>query len=609
MSINWKQIWQNQQENIEDQVAITLLVLNGIPIDKLRQLEQTHIDLETGWLEFADGATYPLVKRSIEVLTTFYSDTINWVNYRKSVDNISQYEDSANRRLSGAIWFTGDEGSLILTATQQTDAPLLPLRFTFPFSVVDRLTINDTSDVAQDAQFVLNRAAQWLLDESLEPVTISIVDRLFNILKQGSLLFMLVSTGVSGLNLIHNVLMGRLLSPADYSQLTFIITLQLLIGLLPTTFQTVVARFGARYQAQNDTAILDVLAKQMSRLGWIIGLSIFALLLLLSPLLTSIFQLRDIGVILPLILFIPFFIAMGVGRGLLQSYHAYHSMSLAYLAEGGIRLLFGVVLGYGLLNAGRALDGAIWGFAQSMIATWFVSWFALRHIQARLNDGSNEEVVVDTSMERQQWQQLALVTISALIGQALITNSDFLLVKNFFTADEAGLYAAVSVLGRIVYFGALPLTIVLVPMVARRQALNQPTQPIFYMLIGGGTIVCSGLVIASAIFASTILGVLYGESYIQAAYLLAPYALAASLFTLTNLAVTYQIALGKGQSTWLPVVAGIAQIILVFVFHESLQQVVFIQIGLMSILLVVVLWQTVRGHRELPALPSPASAI
>ena len=61
-------------------------------------------------------------------------------------------------------------------------------------------------------------------------------------LLDAKLFFLVVTTGVSGLNLIHNLLMGRLLSPADYGQLTFVNTILLIIGLIPSGMQTVSAR-------------------------------------------------------------------------------------------------------------------------------------------------------------------------------------------------------------------------------------------------------------------------------------------------------------------------------------------------------------------------------
>lgn len=418
-----------------------------------------------------------------------------------------------------------------------------------------------------------------------------------------------MSTGVNGLNLIHNVLMGRLLSPADYSQLTFIITLQLLIGLLPMAVQTVVARFTARYHAQNEAVSLQAIYDKAKKLSLRLGVLVMLGMLILSPVMVRVFQLDSLTLLLPLVVVVPFFVRMGVERGMLQGLGRSFWLSGAYLSEGVIRLGVGVLLGYALIHAGRSLEGAIWGVIQSIMATWFIGWLAMRHFSIHVPDENTPPKILDATNDEKMWLQMGWMTAFVLIGQALITNSDFLLVKNFFSPDDAGLYAAISVLGRIVYFGALPLTILLVPLVARRQALNESTRPILFLLIGGGVLVCGLLVVGASLFADTILGLLYGDAYLAASYLLAPYALAASLYTLTNLTITYQVALGQGGETWMPIAAGVAQITLILLFHESLNQVITIQILLMATLFGMVLWRVLRASSQTQTKELPAPII
>ncbi|QPC84962.1 hypothetical protein G4Y79_11505 [Phototrophicus methaneseepsis] len=587
----WRQRWQQAQSDPYHYAVMALLLLNGLQIYQIEDLAQAQVDLDSGWLRTTDNHTFPLSSYTRDALAALYESETALSNERilEAVRAVEPLIDEAHRRLAGAIWITDEELQLTLETTGSTDIPILPLRFTFPFSISERLEIGETSEIAQQAQHTLQSAADWLVEQTLA-ANVPLPQRILGLLRQGSLVFLVASTGVSGLNLIHNVLMGRLLSPADYSQLTFIITLQLLIGLLPTALQTVAARFTARYQAHNEESLLTVLYHQIGRFSWIIGLVVGVIMLILSPLMIQLFQLDGLNILLPVVVAIPFFVRMGPDRGLLQGISSYYWLSVAYVMEGVIRLGIGVILGYALLAAGRSLEGAVWGVAEAMLVTWFISWLAMRHFQKQSQPAAN----VELSLERKEWQQLAWMTGLVLIGQALITNSDFLLVKNFFSPQEAGLYAAVSVLGRIVYFGALPLTILLVPLIARRQALGQPTRPILMLLIGGGVAVCSLLILVAAIFAPNLLGLLYGEDYIAAASLLPVYALAASLYTLTNLVITYQIALGSGGETWLPILAGTAQVVLVLLFHESLAQVITIQILLMGGLFGVVLWRVLR---------------
>lgn len=584
---DWKHYWRRAASDPALYAALTLVALNGLRVEQVEALDRAQVDLERSWLSTADGETYPLVSYARDALAALPDNCFAPETWLPLVRELRPLEMQAQQRLSGAIWYTSEEGQLLLNQAGLSVAPILPLRFVFPFSVVGRLNAEDDSAVAQNARQVLQAAADWLYRETVAEKP-ALTTRILGALRQGSMIFLIASTGVSGLNLIHNIVMGRLLSPADYGQLTFIITLQLLIGLLPTAIQVVVARFGARYHAQGDEAALVVLRRYSGRLAWQVGVGAALGVLALSPLFITLFQLSGLMLLVPMIAVIPLFVRLGADRGLLQSMHRYLWLSGAFLSEGVIRLGVGAALGYALLASGHSLEGAVWGLAQSVIVTWLISALALRHFRP------SASAQTDT-VSRDEWLRLGGLTLVALVGQALITNSDFLLVKNLFSPADAGLYASVTVLGRIVYFGALPLNILLVPMIARRQALDQPTQPILLLMLGGGVVACGLLIGAAALFAPTILGTLYGESYTGAAGLLAPYALAASLYTLANLAITYRIALGKGGETWMPLLAGAMQIAAILLFHDTLEQVVIAQIALMTLLLIGVLvrvWQS-----------------
>ena len=55
------------------------------------------------------------------------------------------------------------------------------------------------------------------------------------------------------------------------------------------------------------------------------------------------------------------------------------------------------------------------------------------------------------------------------LGQILISNSDIIMVKRFFEPEIAGQYAAVALIGRIVFFATWSVVTALFPIVARKQ--------------------------------------------------------------------------------------------------------------------------------------------
>lgn len=578
MTINLRTAYTRAKQTHNASATFALIGLTGLSAEDIKHAV---LHLDERYVHVND-AVYPLSTQACDLLRL--SPNLQEVNLADGLQTLGLSVADLRAQLSSAIWATSDEGQLLQEMVALNTISTIPLDLTYPFSIVNQLDPNDSIRF-EHSLATIQAASDLLLTPSHKPAS-TLLQKLFD----GKLVFLVVTTGVSGLNLIHNLVMGRLLSPADYGQLTFINTLLLIIGLIPTGMQTVSARFSSIYEAQQKNELLEHLWRFGTRVGWLVGILISFALVLMTPLFVEWFQLRNGWIVYPIIFGIPFFLATGTERGLLQGKERYYWLSSAYLTEGVIRLGLGVILTLALTGSNRGVDGAIWALSQSLILTWFVTWFAFYRNPPASSSAPHEQLET-VSNEVRAWRALFGYTAMALLGQALITNSDFVLVKTYFNSYDAGLYAAISVIGRIVYFGTLPLTVLIVPILAREQAQGNSTRKLFWLLMGSGVVLCGGLVLASALFAPLIVELLYGSEYIAAAYLLPMYTIAAALFVLTNLLVTYRVALGKGSETWMPLLAAFAQIVGVILFHDSLMTIIVVQITIMSMLFMGVAWR------------------
>lgn len=575
--MNLETAYRIAQNNQNAGFALALIGLTGLSLEQSKHAEphpnENYVCVH--------DAIYPLSQQAIALLSDL--DNLHTIDIAEGLRILECTESDLREALSVAVWATSDDGQLLQEMVALNTLNSLPLELTYPFSVAHQLDPNDSIRF-EHSLATIQAAVDYMFGET-KPVT-----PLLHKLLDGKLVFLVVTTGVSGLNLIHNLLMGRLLSPADYGQLTFVNTILLIIGLIPGGMQTVSARYSSIYESQGKDDLMQSLWRFGTRYSWIIGVFIAFSLFLLAPFFVDWFQLRNVWIVYPIAFAMPFFLATGTERGLLQGKERYYWLSGAYLVEGIIRLGLGVILTLVLTQSNRGVDGAIWALSQSLILTWFVAWLSL-YSRTPIREHIVEESTEALSEERKMWLSLFGFTAMALLGQALITNSDFVLVKTYFDSYDAGLYAAISVIGRIVYFGTLPLTVLIVPIIARQQAQGKSTRKLFFLLMGSGIVLCGGLVVASMLFAPLIVELLYGSAYVDAAYLLPMYTVAAALFVLTNLLVTYRVALGKGGETWMPLLAAIAQIIGVMIFHDSLMTIIIVQISIMSVLFAGVAWR------------------
>jgi O-antigen/teichoic acid export membrane protein len=171
------------------------------------------------------------------------------------------------------------------------------------------------------------------------------------------------------------------------------------------------------------------------------------------------------------------------------------------------------------------------------------------------------------------------------LTQIVINNSDILLVKHYFSNDVAGLYSSLALIGRVVYFVAWMFVMLLLPKVIQLKKEGKNTQPILMQYVFYIALLSAVIVAGTYFFSETIVHLMFGDDYIAIAPLLWKYALATSVFAIANIFSYYFLSIDKYFPVVVSAVLGLTQIVLIVLFHNSLEQVVEMQIIAMVILL------------------------
>jgi O-antigen/teichoic acid export membrane protein len=392
----------------------------------------------------------------------------------------------------------------------------------------------------------------------------------------GSALLFASATLVNAGNYLFNLLLGRWLGPAAFADLSLIVTLFLVTSFITAGMQTPAARFSAIFAADHDLqGIADVRrwsAWRAGLLGVVLGL-IFALG---APLWSYFFSTASVLPFVIFGIFVPFYLVQGVDRGLLQGRTRFGWLAVTYQTEMWSRLALSVVL----VAAGWAVNGAVLAIGLSFAAAWLVA----RRVAADLPSPR-------TLAPKVQHELLVFTgpVLVAQLGQILINNSDILIVRRFFPAESAGIYAALALIGRIVFFATWSIVTAMFPIVAQRFHRGQSHRHFLYFAL---SVVAAGSLVIVAItyfFPEPIVRILFGPAYLSIAPLLWLYALATMFYALANVVINYRLSIGNTGGTYLAIVAGVAQVLLLWFWHDSLQEVVMIQLGLMAALFGVLL--------------------
>jgi O-antigen/teichoic acid export membrane protein len=404
----------------------------------------------------------------------------------------------------------------------------------------------------------------------------------------GSLVMLVGSMLVAGINFGFNVSMARLLGPALFAQATAIVTLLMLLSAVALSFQLVCAKFVAR---NSSLASKAAVYRGLRKRAWITGVAVALVLALSQAPISKYLRLPDPWLLGVLALGMAFYIPLGVKRGKMQGLCAFAPLSLNYILEAGSKLVIAVVL----VALGYGVFGAVGAISASIIAAVLMP--------ARLVDLG--QVPASATAEVPASFREGIQAIVFFVGQVIINNIDIILVKHFFTAELAGLYAAVALVGRVLYFAAWSIVSAMFPISAAAGDEEHSKIHVLLVPLSIVLIMSAGFVLLLAVFPGFVIHLVFGEGFRSAEPLLSLYAGATGLYALAVVLMTYEMSRKIANTGWLQLLFSGALVFLIYMFHSSLRQVIEVQIVLMLLMLLVV---SLPFLRSIPAMRWKESA-
>ncbi|WP_405567317.1 sugar isomerase [Polaribacter sp. Asnod6-C07] len=384
--------------------------------------------------------------------------------------------------------------------------------------------------------------------------------------------FMLSVLLVNGGNYLYNLILGRYLGPEKFADAAILITFLLVLSFVAMTFQLVTAKFSVLFEGTVFNNFISKMFKNSTIVGVILGL----LVVLFSTQLQIFFRTTTATMFVVFGLGIPFYFLMSVNRGIFQGKKELNSLSITYQGEMISRLLITFLL-FWLLDIESSILISIGIFCSFIIAlfpfkTKNISFFK----SIKLED-----------TERKLVRNFFIITAFYELTQIIINNSDILLVKHYFNSVDAGLYASLALIGRVVYFIAWMFVMLLLPTVIQLKKEGKSTLPILMKYVSYIAAIAATIIISCFFFPNQIIGILFGGEYVSIAPLLWKYALATGIFAVSNIFAYYYLSLDKYIPVVLSGLFGMMQVVFIIFYHDSLEQVVHVQILTMILLLIM----------------------
>lgn len=394
-------------------------------------------------------------------------------------------------------------------------------------------------------------------------------------------MIMLVSSGVVGAtNLIYNIAIARVLGPSEFGQATAVYTLLMLLSSVTLAFQLVCSKFVAK---NPDPAAKAAVYAGLHRRSWQIGIVVGAVLVYASSVISNYLNLPTRNYVVLLGIGTAFYIPLGVRRGLMQGLYHFRHLAENFVLEVGVKL-GGALL---LLHYSYGVTGVIVAVVASVVVAYLAAsprpafqLAARPGLPASFSEG--------------------MQAIVFFIGQVIINNIDIVLVKHFFPAGLAGLYAAIALVGRVVYMLSWSVVSSMFPVSAgsTQERSGRAVLSTALLLV---LLVSSLFTMAVWLAPEKLWLMILGSHFMvnsQGSFssLLVLYAALTGIYSFSVVLMTYEMSRRIANTSWLQLGVSGAIAVGIYMFHSTLHDVIAVQLVLMIFLLVAVSVPFIRAQ-------------
>lgn len=384
---------------------------------------------------------------------------------------------------------------------------------------------------------------------------------------------MLVSSGLVGaLNLVYNLALAHSLGADRFGHASVVYTVLMLLSAVTLSFQLLCSKFVAKTDSLSEKIAIY---RFLHRRAFLFGVGVSLLLAYSSALISGYLNLPTRNYILMLAAGIVFFIPLGVRRGLMQGMYDFRHLAFNFVLEVIVKLGGAIVL----IWVGYGVSGVIVAIVASIVVAYIFS-------KPRTSTSLSQ-----TSLPAALGEGIQAIVF--FVGQVIINNLDIILVKHFFSATDAGVYAAVALVGRVVYMLSWSVVSGMVPFSAAALSEKQDGRTVLGTALLMVVLIASLFTMGVALAPPHLWHVVLGSGFPLTGHgsytsLLVLYAATTGIYSLAVVLMSYEITRKIGNVSWLQLCFSGAIIVGIYMMHRTLHDVILVQTVLMTLLLFMV---------------------
>lgn len=249
-------------------------------------------------------------------------------------------------------------------------------------------------------------------------------------------------------------------------------------------------------------------------------------------------------------------------RGVLQGMQEFSTLGFNIAIEKPALLFFGALFIY----LGMGINGAILSYGVTSIFVLLLTSIPLKSVLERKSEQINIPVY-----------KYAFPMFILIFSITVMSSIDTLFVRKYFPVEVSGYFTALKMLGQIIYFLSLALGGVLLSKVSGLNTLNRAHALLLRKALIYFGILLAAILSAYAVAPDTILVVLFGKSYSSISQYLVRYAFAVGLLSLAIILMFYDVSVKRIIFRYPLILFTVLEIVLLMVFHETLDQIIAVQ--------------------------------
>ena len=362
-------------------------------------------------------------------------------------------------------------------------------------------------------------------------------------------------------NYLYHLIMGRMLGPVEYGVLASLYSVLYLVGIIPSSASVSIVKFISSAKDREVFSVYHAINKLIFKLA----LFLSVVTIILSPFIAKFLHINSLTSVILVAPILFFMLVTLVNQSASQGLLKFVGFVVPILISSISKLMIGVLLVF----MGWSIFGAMTGVLIAAILAYFYSFsFIKKHLKITIIKDVNLKPFVNYS---------GPVLIQALAFTSIFT-IDVILAKHFLDPFSAGIYAALSTLGKIIFFAASPVASTMFPVISKRKSSNQGYLKVFVasFLI---TFSIAGLAtLFFWLFPDLTIGILYGKDYLSAKGDLVWMACFILFYTLSNLLVNFFLSIGKVKVVVLPLIFAIAQGVIIWFYHKNITEIIHVSL-------------------------------